>query len=53
MGEGGGRRGGVIPCAWSAFDWASVNFVDVFFKYNEYGFSLSGVGPILSNGNIS
>ena len=32
-----------------ANDWANVGFVDVFFRYGEYGLVLRGVGPILGN----
>ena len=31
-------------------DWANVGSVDFFFTYDECGFSLKGVGPILGNG---
>ena len=35
----GEKRGGVISCVWSAFDFANFCSVDVFFTYDEYGFS--------------
>ena len=32
----------MILCAWSALDWANVDFVDVLFTYDEDGFSFKG-----------
>ena len=45
FGGRGERRGGVISCMLSAFDWVNVGCVDVFFTYGEsMVLVLKGVG---------